>query len=246
MGYEAVITNLRIKLFKGNENSPFYNRFFNMKELVKQLNTKQGKLRGLHYNPIRFMLQHNCSTEDANAKPDDPWEFKGTNLGACASYFSQFAQQDPGFGHILTFVYTDRDFVWNSGNSQNLRMEMTYNKNGKQKSLLKYFIIRNRAKPVIKIPKVIGICSGQHRTIKAIIEFPDPSFSEEQSIQLQWSRVSEENESSVEEIRPISAELVGEKLGTFLSEKIYHDKFFKFSTFLINRIPFLCCMICVP
>ena len=246
MGYEAVITNLRIKLFKGNENSPFYNRFFNMKELVKQLNTKQGKLRGLHYNPIRFMIQHNCSTEDANVKPDDPWEFKGTNLGACASYFSQFAQQDPGFGHILTFVYTDRDFVWNSGNSQNLRMEMTYNKNGKQKSLLKYFIIRNRAKPVIKIPKVIGICSGQHRTIKAIIEFPDPSFSEEQSIQLQWSRVSEENESSIEEIRPISAEIVGEKLGTFLSEKIYHDKLFKFSTFLINRIPFLCCMICVP
>ena len=60
------------------------------------------------------------------------------------------------------------------------------------------------------MPKVIGICSGQHRTIKAIIAFPDPSLSEEQSIQLQWSRVSEENESSVEEIRPINAEHVGE------------------------------------
>lgn len=221
MGYEALVTNLRIKLYGENEQKPFYNRQFNMKEIVKKLNVKSSKLRSIHFNPIRFMQQHGCSHDDNDIENDNPSVLIGSYLRQCASYFSQFAQQDPGFEHVLTFVYTNRDFVWKSGKSQQIKMHITYNMlNGKQKSLQRYFIIRNRAKPFIKIPKEIGICSGQHRTVKAILEFPDPSFSDEESIQIEWSRVTEESQSSGEKIKPISTELVGEKLGTYLSEKI--------------------------
>ena len=227
MSYTPLAYTITIKLFKQvdkrlphrkRDEVPFYSRYFDLYKLVEQLNVKRSKLNSLNFNPIRFLQYHPCDREKFEAfNEKEPFP---EQVRACASYFSQYAQKHPGFGRILTFVYTDRDYVWRFTNPEQIRLEVTYNpvRGLKDKSIKKHFIIRSGSKPVIVIPKIIGICSGQHRSIEARLEFPDPSFSDRSGFQLLWSRVVEAGVYSKEKVNPIKTEFIEEKLGKYLSE----------------------------
>ena len=220
MAYSNLISDLTITLYNGTETQPFYKRKFNWKEITDQLKKKNSKLMDLHKNPVRFMQTHSCTEGGVDF---DDHGYKGLPLGTCSSYFSQYSQQNPPFDDVLTFVYTDRDFVWKtSGKPRQIRLHASYTFDATvsysgSHSFQRYYTIRNQAQPVIRIPKIIGICSREHRIIEAKLHFPDPTFSDRAAIQLLWYRVVEESQTNKESVEPISTRLRGANLGTYLS-----------------------------
>uniref|UniRef100_A0A7M5VE19 Uncharacterized protein n=2 Tax=Clytia hemisphaerica TaxID=252671 RepID=A0A7M5VE19_9CNID len=170
-------------------------------------------------NPFQLLQYHNCdkdSTVDLNVEEEH------SQKGGCSTFLSMHGQEKPGFGHIATLIFTNRDFIIYNKPRQ-VRLVFTLTGNGRKKNERHTFInIENQSTPYFKVQKNIGICNGQNKQIKAELVYPDKAFADKQKVAITFSRVMPQNKLNKEERKvSIHNRMQGPIMGLYLQDKLW-------------------------